>query len=52
MVIDFCARLALSCVTSRSNDLDQVGIGEGLEDDDLVDAVEELGIEGALDLGP
>ena len=44
----FCARLAFKLLHEQLDNLDQVGIGQRLEEDDFVEAVEELGVEGLL----
>ena len=43
-------RLSFSCLTSSRVIVPQVVVGQRLEHDDLVDAVDELGVEGLLHL--
>src|ERR1700728_1225332 len=40
----------IELLNEQLENLDQIGIRQGLEEDDLVDTVEELRVEGALDL--
>jgi len=42
-------RLAFILLHQQLHDLHEVGVGERVKDDDLVEAIEELGVEGALD---
>ena len=49
ILICLATRFAFTCSTIRLDDLDQVVVGQRVEQDDLVQAVEELGVERPLD---
>ena len=45
-------QVVVQLVHHQFDDLDEVGLGQRVEDDDLVETVQELGVEGALHLVP